>query len=56
MAYSQSTTVRLERQPHRDAVIRMREAYRRLLRSQRPSVNMAQSAAGRPASAQEVQA
>jgi hypothetical protein len=35
MAYPQAPTVRLERQPHRDAIIRVREAYRRLQRSQR---------------------
>ncbi len=56
MAYSQAPVVRLERQPHRDAVIRVREAYRRLLRSQRPSVASSPGTAGRPASAQEVRA
>jgi hypothetical protein len=56
MAYSQAPTVRLERQAHRDAVIRVREAYRRLLRSQRPSVSVLPGAAGSPASAQEVRA
>ena len=30
MARSQVPSVRIERQPHRDAVIRLREAYRRL--------------------------
>ncbi len=30
MARSQVPTVRVERQPHRDAVIRVRAAYRRL--------------------------
>ncbi len=56
MAYSQAPVVRLERQSHRDAVIRVREVYRRLLRSQRSSVSDATAAAGRPASAQEVRA
>ncbi len=56
MAYSQSTTVRLERQPHRDAVIRVHEAYRRLLRLRRPPIGKSQRAAGSPASVQEVRA
>lgn len=30
MAYSDVPTVRLEREPHRDAVVRLREAYKRL--------------------------
>lgn len=30
MAHSVKPSVRLERQPHRDAVSRLREAYRRL--------------------------
>jgi hypothetical protein len=52
MAYSQVPTVRLERQAHRDAVIRVREAYRRLLRVQpRPAKP---AAGGNPASVQEV--
>ncbi len=55
MAYSQSTTVRLERQPHRDAVIRVREAYRRLLQGQQ-SPSKASGLAGRPARSQEVRA
>ena len=30
MAHSSVPTVRLERQPHRDAVVRLRAAYKRL--------------------------
>ncbi len=56
MAYSQAPVVRLERQPHRDAVIRVRAAYRRLLRSQRAPIAGLPGASGRPASAQEVRA
>lgn len=55
MAYSQCTTVRLERQPHRDAVIRVREAYRRLLQARRSSVT-ASGSAGKPVGMQEVRA
>lgn len=54
MAYSQASIVRLERQPHRDAIRRVREAYRCLLRTQRPPVTASPIAAGGPASAQEV--
>jgi hypothetical protein len=59
MAYSQAPVVRLERQPHRDAVIRVRAAYRRLLRC--PQVPVARCAcppasAVRPAKKQEVPA
>ncbi len=53
MAYSQVPTVRLERQPHRDAVIRVREAYRRLRLQPRPATP---TAGGNPASIQEVRA
>ena len=58
MAYSQAPVVRLERQPHRDAVIRVREAYRRLLRSQPlpvPQLPCSPESAVRPANGQEVQ-
>jgi hypothetical protein len=54
MAYSQSTTVRLERQPHRDAVIRVRKAYRRLLQSRQSPITAPAGTAGSSASAQEV--
>jgi hypothetical protein len=58
MAYSQAPVVRLERQPHRDAVIRVREAYRRLLRSQPlpvPKLPCSPENAVRRANGQEVQ-
>jgi hypothetical protein len=56
MAYSQSTTVRVERQPHRDAVIRVRAAYRRLLPSQPTPLPVSAGTAGQLAKAQEVRA
>jgi hypothetical protein len=56
MAYSQSTTVRVERQPHRDAVIRVREAYRRLLQAQQSPIAVSSGTAGRPTQTQEVRA
>jgi hypothetical protein len=55
MAYAQAPVVRLERQPHRDAVIRVREAYRRLRRLRGlPAAEPA--TVGRPVHVQEVQA
>jgi hypothetical protein len=57
MAHSAVLAVRLERQPHRDAVVRLREAYRRLrLSSQQPSPGSAQTkvAAKVPVTVQEV--
>lgn len=43
MAHSNVPTVRLEREPHRDAVVRLREAYKRLrLASQQFSTDSAQ--------------
>jgi len=43
MTKSDIPAVRLERRPHRDAVVRLREAYRRLwLASQQPSAEAAQ--------------
>lgn len=44
MAHSNVPTVRLERQPHRDAVVRLREVYKRLrLTSQQLSTDSAQN-------------
>ena len=46
MTNSDVPAVRLERRPHRDAVIRLRAAYRRLwLASQQPSAEPAQTEA-----------
>lgn len=60
MAESHVPAVRLERQPHRDAVHRLREAYRQLQRSRAqpaaeppPPVDGAEAV---PAEAQEVSA
>lgn len=44
MTKSDVPAVRLERRPHRDAVVRLREAYRRLWpSSQQPSPGSAQT-------------
>lgn len=36
MARKQARTVQLERQPHRDAVLRLRQVYHKLWQSQQP--------------------
>jgi len=57
MANSNVPTVSLERRPHRDAVVRLREAYKRLrLASQQLSTGSAQNetTAQAPVTVQEV--
>ena len=55
MAHSRGLNVRLERQPHRDAVRRLRQAYRRLKAAARTAQESLEPPTELPQSAARVQ-